>query len=342
MESFHGLRVSADSFYAGAVCNGAAAGLRARSTRRNGSLWSWAGSLDGKYHYGLNYYKRRPENLLISWAQDDYLRAAQKIFSHCPELLTSNKLFPTLPRRDAFSSAYVLSRSGRSAYEYGKKRRPPALMPFSGMKRICFADLGPSLHDMVEGPKWGERMDLDPQQLVHACKDGGLYGADLPPYLTAWTKLIRSRGFLHSINRGVAACEVQMRDRQDRGPDLEDSSPDRAKYCRSGVVLPHKEQKQIFIRSTEGRHVCVQIWDQMSILELKKEIQDKLGIPVAYQILIFLGKSMQDQLSLQHYRVEKDSTIILSHRLRGGSKGSTSKSTSTYRDAAKGKRIHSC
>lgn len=46
---------------------------------------------------------------------------------------------------------------------------------------------------------------------------------------------------------------------------------------------------------------------------------------------------MQDQHTLQHYRVAKDSTIVLNHRLRGGSKGATSKPTGTYRDAAKGK-----
>lgn len=95
--------------------------------------------------------------------------------------------------------------------------------------------------------------------------------------------------------------------------------------------------KQIFIRTTEGKHICVRIWEQMRVLELKKEIQDKLGIPAALQILIFSGICLQEQHFLQHYKVEKDSTIILSHRLRGGSKGAPSKSTGNYRDAAKGK-----
>lgn len=75
----------------------------------------------------------------------------------------------------------------------------------------------------------------------------------------------------------------------------------------------------------------------MSVLELKKVIQDKLGTLVAFQILIFSGTCLQDQLTLQHYKVAKDSTIILNHRLRGGSKGATSKPTGNYRDATKGK-----
>jgi hypothetical protein len=62
-----------------------------------------------------------------------------------------------------------------------------------------------------------------------------------------------------------------------------------------------------------------------------------MGIPVALQILIFSGHCMQDKHTLQHYRVAKDTTIVLNHRLRGGSKGATSKPTGNYRDAAKGK-----
>jgi len=157
-----------------------------------------------------------------------------------------------------------------------------------------------------------------------------------------------------------------MRDSLNRSPNLGNGSSDRAKHGRTGVDLidlarPRQKQngvspdpehkpekrdlikadaadlKQIFIRSTKGRHVCMQIWERMSVLELKKEIQDKLGIPIALQILLFSGLYLQDQHTLQHYRVAKDSTIILNHQLRGGYKGATSKPTGTYRDAAKGK-----
>ena len=73
--------------------------------------------------------------------------------------------------------------------------------------------------------------------------------------------------------------------------------------------------QQIFIRLIEGRHYFVQIRKGMSILELKKEIQIKLGTPVTYQNLIFSGLCLQDQHTLQHYGVVKDSTIILKLRL---------------------------
>lgn len=113
--------------------------------------------------------------------------------------------------------------------------------------------------------------------------------------------------------------------------------PELKSVKRDLIKADTADLKQIFIRSTEGRHFCVQVWERMSVLELKKEIQDKLGIPVALQNLVFSGLCLQDQHTLQHYRVAKDSTIILNHRLRGGSKGATSKPTGNYHDAAKGK-----
>lgn len=75
----------------------------------------------------------------------------------------------------------------------------------------------------------------------------------------------------------------------------------------------------------------------MEVLELKKQIQIKLGTPAAYQSLLFSRLCMQDQHTLQHYGVVKDSTIILNLRLRGGYKGTNSKNRGSFRDAIKGK-----
>lgn len=46
---------------------------------------------------------------------------------------------------------------------------------------------------------------------------------------------------------------------------------------------------------------------------------------------------MQDNQTLQYYSIAKDSTIILNLRLRGGSTGTSSKNTDSFRDAVKGK-----
>lgn len=72
---------------------------------------------------------------------------------------------------------------------------------------------------------------------------------------------------------------------------------------------------QIFIKSIGGRNYYIRISKRMSIKELKKEIQIKLGTPTTYQNLIYTGHSLQDNHTLQDYGITKDSTIILNLRL---------------------------
>ena len=106
------------------------------------------------------------------------------------------------------------------------------------------------------------------------------------------------------------------------GKKLHPHKPGRSKYVfRPNNYIPYsfpEKTRRVHVKTLTGKTVTLEQTGLQTIADLKRNIQEKEGIPPDQQRLVFAGRQLEDKRTLNDYKIRDACTVHMVLRLRGG------------------------